>query len=256
MTLDEAIQHCKEVAENTTCAGCKKEHLQLAEWLEELKKRRSDNMAKNLIPEIAKMLGVELGEEFKVKGDDELTYRFDSDGLKLTHDSGIELAKISANVAFVDLVNGKDEIIKLPWNPKKGERYYTFVPRSNDEKLIVTSTLWENDVADNALLKAGWVFKTEEEAQKALPIVAKKIGAKYELPNTKIVEPWKPKKGKIYWTFNVFFESDKWTVTSFVWGDEVFDNAVFKLGWIYRTKEEAETALPKVAAEMGVNYEL
>lgn len=59
MTLDEAIQHCKEVAENTTCAGCKKEHLQLAEWLQELKKRRSDSMAKNLIPEIARMLSVE-----------------------------------------------------------------------------------------------------------------------------------------------------------------------------------------------------
>lgn len=42
MTLDEAIQHCKEVAENTTCVDCKKEHLQLAEWLEELKKRRSE----------------------------------------------------------------------------------------------------------------------------------------------------------------------------------------------------------------------
>lgn len=41
-------------------------------------------MTKNLIPGITKMLGVELGEEFKVKGDDELTYRFDSDGLKLT----------------------------------------------------------------------------------------------------------------------------------------------------------------------------
>lgn len=51
-------------------------------------------MAKNLIPKIAKLLGVEVGEEFKVKGDgDELTYRFDSDGLKLTHDSGIELAQ-------------------------------------------------------------------------------------------------------------------------------------------------------------------
>lgn len=38
-------------------------------------------MAKNLIPEIAHMLGIELGEEFKVKGEDELTYRFDSDGM-------------------------------------------------------------------------------------------------------------------------------------------------------------------------------
>ena len=30
-------------------------------------------MAKNLIPEIAHMLGVEIGEEFKIKGYDELT---------------------------------------------------------------------------------------------------------------------------------------------------------------------------------------
>lgn len=53
-------------------------------------------MSKNLIPQIAQMLGLQLGEEFKVKGEDELTYRFDSDGLKLTHDSGIELADVSA----------------------------------------------------------------------------------------------------------------------------------------------------------------
>ena len=44
MNLDDAIAHCKEVAENTTCVDCKEEHLQLAEWLEELKKRRSDNI--------------------------------------------------------------------------------------------------------------------------------------------------------------------------------------------------------------------
>ena len=42
-------------------------------------------MAKNLIPEIAKLLGVEVGEEFKVKGDDEQTYRFDADGLKVIY---------------------------------------------------------------------------------------------------------------------------------------------------------------------------
>ena len=38
-------------------------------------------MEKNLIPEIARMLGVELGEEFKVKGYDELIYRLTNDGL-------------------------------------------------------------------------------------------------------------------------------------------------------------------------------
>lgn len=41
-------------------------------------------MSKNLIPEIAKMLGVELGEEFKIKGYDGLTYKLTYNGLELT----------------------------------------------------------------------------------------------------------------------------------------------------------------------------
>lgn len=41
MTLDEAIKHCHEVAEKCECnCECGKEHLQLAEWLEELQERR------------------------------------------------------------------------------------------------------------------------------------------------------------------------------------------------------------------------
>ena len=138
-------------------------------------------MAKNLIPEICKMLGVELGEEFKIKGEDELTYRFDSYGLKLTHDSGIELAQISANVAFVDLVNGKDEIVKLPWKPKKGERYWGFwYSQLNDAWLVILYT-WSNNPEDFAFYKAGWVFRTKKEAEAALPKVATEFGVEYKL---------------------------------------------------------------------------
>ena len=32
------------------------------------------------------------------------------------------------------------------------------------------------------------------------------------------------------------------------------DCALLDKGWVFRTKEEAEAALPKVAAEMGVEY--
>lgn len=38
MTLDEAIEHCKEKAD---CTKCGMEYLQLAEWLIELKSRRN-----------------------------------------------------------------------------------------------------------------------------------------------------------------------------------------------------------------------
>lgn len=135
-------------------------------------------MAKNLIPGIAKMLGVELGEKFKIKGHEELTYRFDSDGLKLTHDSGIELAKISANVAFVDLVNGKDEIIKLPWEPKVGETYYSFCRFLGE--WCAWQQQWSNHPFDLALLAKGWVYRTQEEAEAALPKVAAELGVEYK----------------------------------------------------------------------------
>lgn len=140
-------------------------------------------MSKNLIPEIAKMLSVELGEEFKVKGEDELTYRFDSDGLKLTHDSGIELADVSAKVAFAALLNGKDEIIKLPWKPKAGEQYYSFGGRifGDPTVWIVIDVIWQGLAYDVAIFEKGWVYRTQEEAKSALPKVAKELGVEYEL---------------------------------------------------------------------------
>lgn len=64
MTLDEAIKHCEEKAEElreqasvydgiyyfektkTNCLTCAKEHEQLAEWLRELKRWRSGQIVK------------------------------------------------------------------------------------------------------------------------------------------------------------------------------------------------------------------
>ena len=40
MTLDEAIAHALEVAESQSCTECGANHMQLAEWLKELKTRR------------------------------------------------------------------------------------------------------------------------------------------------------------------------------------------------------------------------
>lgn len=47
MTLDEAIQHAKEIAQNEKCnkscnLECAREHEQLAKWLEELKRLRKE----------------------------------------------------------------------------------------------------------------------------------------------------------------------------------------------------------------------
>lgn len=138
-------------------------------------------MSKNLIPQIAEMLGVALGEAFKIKGEDELmTYRFNSDGLQVTYGDGIEIPYISTNPAFVALLNGTDEIVKLPWKPKKREEYYSF-DFTCKNYWVVDSYVWLNSPRDYALLGKGWVYRTEVEAQAALPKVAAEIGVKYRL---------------------------------------------------------------------------
>lgn len=138
-------------------------------------------MSKNLIPEIAKLLGVELGEEFKVKGEDETTYIFTDDGLKLIYDGGIGIVEISSDAAFAALVNGKDEIVKLPWKPKKGEKYWGFWYSSVNDAWLVLLYTWTNNPADFALYKAGWVYRTRAEAEAALPAVAAEMGVEYKL---------------------------------------------------------------------------
>lgn len=136
-------------------------------------------MAKNLIPEICKMLGVELGEEFKIKGYNGVTYRFANDGLRLTHDDGSRKFDTTANMALIDLLSGIAEIIKLPWKPKKGDTYYTF--ELLGDKWGVRSSWWGGSPDEYALLEKGWIYRSQEEAEAALPKVAKEMGVEYEL---------------------------------------------------------------------------
>lgn len=137
----------------------------------------------NLIPQIAQMLGLELGEEFKIKGEDELmTYRFNSDGLQVTYDDGIEIPYISTNLALVALVKGEEEIIKLSWKPKEGQTVYSFYARGISSVLEVISFVWVGSIVSHqALVKAGWVYKTKKEAEAALPAVAAEMGVEYKL---------------------------------------------------------------------------
>lgn len=139
-------------------------------------------MSKNLIPQTAKMLGVEIGEKFKIKGYEGIAYRFDADGLKVSVDDscpkeGVPFA--SANAALCSLLAGKLEIIKLPWKPKESDIFYTF--DFTYGKWGVKSDMWAGAPCDYALLDKGWVYRTRAEAEAALPEIAEKFGANYVL---------------------------------------------------------------------------
>ncbi len=135
-------------------------------------------MAKNLIPEICKMLGVELGEEFKIKGREGAIYKFIVDGLLVSYDDA-EKVYTATHVPLVGLVRGDIEIVKLPWKPKKGEDYYTF--GGSDGSWRVSQQHWTCHPFDLALFEKGWVYRTRAEAEAALPAVAAEMGVRYEL---------------------------------------------------------------------------
>lgn len=130
-------------------------------------------MAKNLIPEICKMLGVEIGENFKIKGDGH-TYSIKLDGL---HSD--QYAMEDDYATLLDLLCGEAEIVKMPWKPRKGGVYYSFALLG--DTWVVRPLWWGGFPNEYALLDKGWVYRTCEEAQAALPAVAKEIGVEYEL---------------------------------------------------------------------------
>lgn len=146
-------------------------------------------MAKNLIPEIAKMLGVELGEEFKIKGYDGLIYKLTDAGLELTTVDG-QKTKWFDHGALSSLLKGKLEIVKLPWKPKEGTEVYTFSFTTHEYNSrfcphkgvwYVTKWNWAGFPWQIAALDKGWVFRTKQEAEAALPAVATAMGVEYNL---------------------------------------------------------------------------
>ena len=123
-------------------------------------------MAKNLIPQIAKMLGVEMGERFKVnKKDSEIYYFSDVGFLKQVNDAKSEdfVSDLEEEdlLVFYYLLSGKETVVKLPWKPKYGEIYY-FLDINEKE---IMSYPWENDTFDYAMKALGMIYRTEEGAQ-------------------------------------------------------------------------------------------
>lgn len=122
-------------------------------------------MAKNYMQDVARMLGVELGEEFKIDGSN-LIYKFLENGLYFRCIEGW----LPAIYHFLDLIKGELEIVKLPWQPKEGDKYYCPCLYFK----YVAHSYWENTPSEISLKEAGLVFRTKEECEAALPELRKK----------------------------------------------------------------------------------
>ena len=126
-------------------------------------------MAKNYMQDVANILGVELGEEFKLDGR-KTKYKFTENGLYFYAPDGWWQC---SNVMLPKILKGELEIVKLPWKPKVGDVYYR--PRDYHTAFSEAVTdFWRDTVNDFALKEAGMIFKTKEECEAALPALRKK----------------------------------------------------------------------------------
>ena len=112
----------------------------------------------NYMTEVAKMLGVELGEKFEIVGFNE-TYFLDNDGLYCFNGSYSK-----CNEKFSNLLSGCLTIKREPWKPKNEEFYYSVeadgcITRS---KFCDTS---EFGSCHKNYYKLGNCYRTREEAE-------------------------------------------------------------------------------------------
>lgn len=112
---------------------------------------------KNYMSELADMLGVVMGEKFDIEG-------FSLNPCKITRDGLID-GSSKKNMSIVDkLLTGKAKIIKKPWKPKYGERYFYIDANANNEYFVAT-TSWSYSTFDMGLYYLGNFFTTAEEAE-------------------------------------------------------------------------------------------
>lgn len=121
----------------------------------------------NHMAEVAKMFGVELGESFKITSDiqDDYQnyYRFTENNCIEFSDDGVEWKMTTAAALLKYILMGDIRIIKLPWKPRKGEKYY--IPYiSTQQKGMHVTYYWNNDHIDIEHYRMGLVCKTPEEA--------------------------------------------------------------------------------------------
>lgn len=131
----------------------------------------------NYYKQIAEMLGVELGEEFSLKG--KYTGNIVNARYKFTQEKGLMCShggdEWSRSNLMVSIIDGIYSVVKLPWKPKKSEQYWYY-----DDGDGAECTRWNNFNYDYYTWKLGNCFRTEEEAETKGKEIMEKLVKEYE----------------------------------------------------------------------------
>ena len=156
-------------------------------------------MSKNYMEKVAKMLGLELEEVFRIDGDEHY-FRLTDTGLGMSIGSDNKNWFVAPINALNRLLLGENEVIKLPWKPQEDGLYFSHKSEPYNWRLSphfqslirgeieikklpqkpaiddlycypnpMTPALWDCCVwkdgeIDNYRFEHGFVFKTREEA--------------------------------------------------------------------------------------------
>ena len=125
-------------------------------------------MSKNYMPEVARMLGVEIGEPFDILVDGReinclAPYEFEEEDFYNAEGD-------QASEVLYGLLTGLATIQKRPWRPKEGELFWTINGKGNVEKYHFSDYMY-----DLALLNMGNCFPTKKAAKAAVPEMLEKF---------------------------------------------------------------------------------
>lgn len=128
-------------------------------------------MSKNYMPEVAKMLGVEIGEPFDIFDEDgEIKgcgpYRFTDETIVNCDDEGAPVWLLHY------LLCGKNTIQKRPWRPKYDDEYWIVLTNGN----VGCRYFRKYNTVSLANLNMGNCFPTEEAALAAVTEMLAKFG--------------------------------------------------------------------------------
>lgn len=123
--------------------------------------------------EIASMLGLEIGEKFKIKGHPDYgTFWFVEDpsmGCRDLWQVDLEKGFYDAGAEINDLLEqflaGTYEIEELPWKPKRSQKYYTVNYTLQTNEKVIDEIIWIDSVYDLMRWKSGNCFKTRKKAE-------------------------------------------------------------------------------------------
>lgn len=121
-------------------------------------------MSKNYIPEVAKLLGVEIGEDFDLLNESGEIIVYSP--YKFTGDSIIDYeGDALGGWRLWDILTGEYTLQKRPWRPKDGGEYW-YVSANGK---VYDTTLCAINVCELAMLNMGNCFPTKEAAEAAKP---------------------------------------------------------------------------------------